>query len=74
MNLEELREHLSIATGRQFGSLSPEQDLTDLGLESIDRVRVVARLERELDREIDERAAMGLQTVADLLALASGPK
>lgn len=72
MTLEELRELLSSTTGRHFDPLKPEQELTDLGLESIDRVRLVSRLEHQLNRDIDERTAMRLRTVGDLLALASG--
>ena len=70
MTLEELRQLLSTVTGRPFGPLKPEQELAELGLESIDRVRVIARLEQRLNRPIDERVAMGVKTVADLLALA----
>lgn len=71
MTLDELRMLLSAVTGRQFGVLEPKQDLSDLGLESIDRVRVIARLEQRLNRPIDERTAMGVKTVGDLLALAA---
>jgi len=69
MTLEELRVLLSAVTGRQFAALKPEQDLGDLGLESIDRVRVIARLEQRLNRPIEERTAMAVKTVADLIAL-----
>jgi acyl carrier protein len=69
MTPEELRELLSRATGRGFGELKPEHRLADLGLESIDRVRIITRLESRLDRPIDEREAMSLSTVADILSL-----
>lgn len=69
MTLDELRQLLSSVTGRPFGPLKPEHELAELGLESIDRVRVIARLEQRLNRPIDERVAMGVKTVADLLDL-----
>jgi acyl carrier protein len=71
MDLEELRELLTTTTGRPYEPLKPEQELTDLGLESIDRVRIIARIEQRLHRDIDERVAMQLRTVGDLLALAT---
>jgi acyl carrier protein len=71
MTLEELRELLTAVTQRPFGPIRPEQQLRDLGLESIDQVRIISRLERRLNRPIDEKTAMSIKTVADLLALSA---
>jgi acyl carrier protein len=71
MTIEELRDLLQLATGKRYERLEAEQELMSLGLESIDRVRIVVRLEERIGKEIDEQRAMALKTVGDLLALAS---
>ena len=70
MTIDELRDVLQLATGKHYEALAANQELVNLGLESIDRVRIVVRLEERLGKEIDEQTAMALKTVGDLLALA----
>jgi acyl carrier protein len=72
VTLDELRALIQRSTNKQLAKLSNEARLDELGLESIDRIRLIVALEREYSIEIDEETAKRLETVQDLLEHVAG--
>ena len=51
-------------------SITPETNIrTDLGLNSLELVNLAVEIEEELEVEIPDREAMGLETVADAIRI-----
>lgn len=61
--------------GNGKGPVLPEHGLEkDLGIDSLEFVRLVQLVEDALDVRLDDQAAAGVVTVADLLALVAATK
>ncbi|HRC84666.1 MAG TPA: acyl carrier protein [Thermoanaerobaculia bacterium] len=67
--LHDLQEILRNEARLTVDALKPEDNLQDLGLDSLARVRVLVALERKHGIEVTEKQAAQITTVGDLLRL-----
>jgi acyl carrier protein len=68
-NLAAVREIIKAESDMDPGDFSIDARLDDLGLSSVQKIRVFLRIESEFKVEIDEDKAIELTTVRDILAL-----
>ena len=69
--LDDLRTIIATETKRALSALEMGARLDELGLDSLNRIRLVIGIERKYGVEIDESTAMGLTTISDLVLLIS---
>ena len=62
-----LKEIIQAESDEQLGDYGPDSRLDELGLSSLQRIRVMLRLEKTFHIEIDEDTALGMATIRDLL-------
>lgn len=67
--LTTLIDMLEAETGIESGGVSPDADLAQLGLDSLDMVRLSAQVERRLDVTIKTEELFYLRTVDDIVTL-----
>jgi len=63
---EEIRRILASITGRDADSIGEQERLSDLGMDSLDRVLLAVLVEERLGRALSDDALTGIRTVADL--------
>jgi acyl carrier protein len=70
MEYEIIQKMIAEVLGLKTEDVTPESSFVDdLGADSMDRLRLVLRLEDEFRIEIGDRAEQEVETVADLLSL-----
>jgi acyl carrier protein len=67
--LESVKAALARVSPRDLGPISADRPLTDLGLDSVSAVELMAQLEDAYDVTIDESALSAVTTFGDLQAL-----
>ena len=71
MDINDLRELISLGTGRQIGAITESDRLDALGLSSFDVMVITSLAEDRFRVKIDLFALAGQPTVKDLLLAAS---
>jgi len=72
--LGELKEIIRQELRRPVNDLDPDSQLSDLGLDSLARVRVLVAVERRYGIEVDEDRATKITKISDFLNLIEGGK
>lgn len=63
---EAVRQILTTITGRAADTISAQDRLSDLGMDSLDRVLLAVLVEEKLGRALSDDALASIRTVADL--------
>lgn len=63
---EAVRQILTTITGRAADTISAQDRLRDLGMDSLDRVLLAVLVEEKLGRALSDDALASIRTVADL--------
>jgi acyl carrier protein len=63
---EAVRYILASITGRDADSIGEQDRLSDLGVDSLDRVLLAVLVEEKLGRALSDDTLAGIRTVADL--------
>lgn len=65
--LKDLQEIILSESKINIGTISPEMTFAELGIDSMERIRVVIKVERKYSIEFTEKEAAKIDTIGDLV-------
>ncbi|MGR5985552.1 acyl carrier protein [Bacillus cytotoxicus] len=65
--IEVLRNIIETESKKEISSLKEDMTFTNLGIESMDKIRIVIQVERKFGVEFSETDATNIETIGDLV-------